>query len=105
MAKSQRATMPRRPKARSRQISDQIARAVHAHAAVNRACRTRMFLAHYADRQVAGTVHVAAAETARLAAICGSVETTARVLGLTPDEVQHLIRRAYRRGPDRRPKR
>ena len=101
MANSERATVPRRTKAMSRQISDQIARTVRAHAAVNRACRTR----NYADRQVASTVHLAAAETARLAEICGSVETTARVLGLTPDEVQRLIRRAHRRGPDRRPQR
>jgi hypothetical protein len=78
---------------------------VHAHAAVNRAYRARAFLAHYADRRVAGTVHVAAAETARLAAICGSVETTARVVGLTPDEVQRLILRVQRHTPHRRPQR
>jgi hypothetical protein len=96
-----------RNKASPQQISNQAARAVKAHAAVERACLARLVEVHRAERQVSAAVHVAARETARLAAIC-SVETTAGILGLEPDEVRRLIRRTQRpeqrRGPDRRPR-
>lgn len=92
MATNDQATTSR-DKASPRQISNQAARAVKAHAAVERACRTRMVKVDRAERQVSAAVQVAARETARLASIC-SVETTAGLLGLEPDEVRRLVRRA-----------
>ena len=83
-------------KASPQQISDQITRTADAHAAVERACRARMLQTRYAEQRVAAAVQTAAIETARLAAACGSIQTTARVVGLEPNEVRRLIRRAQR---------
>lgn len=105
MAKNQRATTSRHTKASPVQISNQLSRTVQAHSAVERACLTRTLQIHVSERRVATAVQVAAVETARLAMMCGSVRTTASVLGLEPDEVRRLIRRVERRSPDRRPRR
>ncbi len=96
MTTNERARTSRRTRPSSRQVSDQVARAVRAHSAVEHARRTLRLEVYLAERKVAAATQWAATETARLAALCGSVETAAGVLGLEPDEARRLIRRAQR---------
>ena len=94
MAVDEQATRSRRNKPSPQRISHQIARAMQAHAAVEEACRARTLEIQRAERRIAAAVQAATRETARLAATCGSIQTTGAILGLEPDEVRHLIRRA-----------
>ena len=96
MAKNERATTSRRAKPSPQQVSAQIARAMRAHNLVERACLERAHQVQRAERRVAVAAQAAAVETARLAATCGSVQTTASILSLEPDEVRRLIQRAHR---------
>src|SRR5262245_13305237 len=88
VARNARASTSHRNLASPPQISDQIARTVKAHAAVERACQVRMRQDRIFERRVAVAVQIATKETARLAEICGSIETTAALVGMEPDEVR-----------------
>ena len=91
MAASENTATPRDIQARQREIYGQARRTVRAYGAVKRARSEQRREVQQAGQQVAEAVDVAAAETAELVAVCGSVHAAAEILGADAREVRRLV--------------
>ena len=96
MAASEDTATPRDIQARQREIRGQVRRTMRAYGAVKRARSEQRREVQQASQQVAKAVDVAAAETADLVAVCGSVRAAAEILGADARDVRRLARHRHR---------
>jgi hypothetical protein len=96
MAGRDRVAALKRARERQRRIEEQVARAVRAYGAAERARAARERVIERADRRVSDATELAARETARLAATCGSAEAAAEILELDVRDVRRAVASSVR---------
>jgi hypothetical protein len=96
MAGRDRVAALKRARERQRRIEEQVARAVRAYTAVDRARAARERAMERADQRVTDATRLAVGETARLAAICDSAEAAAEILDLDVRDVRRAVASSVR---------
>lgn len=92
MSGSERVAALRRARQRQARIEAATARAIRAHASVDRAMTARAVAAERHDDRVAKAEATASADTAQLARVCGSAEAAAEILGWTTRDVRRVVK-------------
>ena len=92
MGASERAAALRRARERQAKIEAATARTIKAHAALDRAVDAKDQAIARLEQRVADAEATWAAETARLASVCGSAEAAAEILGWSVRKLRRVVK-------------